>query len=104
MLHELRARQSYGGVGGKILFWRTPSGKEVDFIWSRGRKHVGFEVKASARWRSSFSRSLRELHREGAIQRAFGVYLGDDELRDGPVRVLPYSKFAHALARGDIIA
>ncbi len=104
VLHELRARQSYGGIGGKILFWRTPSGKEVDFIWSRGRKHVGVEVKGSARWRGSWSHPLRELHREGFIERAFGVYLGHEELRDGPVRILPYTKFAHALAQGDVIA
>ena len=33
--HELRARIAYSGCGGDMAYYRTPSGSEVDFIWTR---------------------------------------------------------------------
>lgn len=103
VLHELRAHLAYAGVGGRIHFWRTPSGREVDFIWSRGRRHVGFEVKSAAGWRGQWGSPLRELVGKGAVRRAFGIYLGADELADGPVRVLPFETFTRLLGRGELI-
>ncbi|MBX7117326.1 MAG: DUF4143 domain-containing protein, partial [Myxococcaceae bacterium] len=52
VLHELRAYDHDASLGGSLSYWRTPSGSEVDFIWSRGKKQVAIEVKASTRWRS----------------------------------------------------
>jgi predicted AAA+ superfamily ATPase len=103
VLHELRAHMSYASTGGRIQFWRTPSGKEIDFIWSRSGKHVGIEVKSATRWRSRWSNALQELHEQRAIEKAIGVYLGDDELIDGPVHVLPFGTFAHQLHEGGIV-
>ncbi len=103
VLHELRAHVSYAGIGGKLSFWRTPSGSEVDFIWSRGRRNVGIEVTAASTWRRRKGAVLKELLDRGAIQGAFGVYLGQEVLQDGPVRVLPFDVFGRELASGGLL-
>ena len=62
------------------------------------------EVKASERWRPEFARALNELHANGAIRRAFGVYLGARPMQDGAVRVLPIAAFLRELAGGRVLA
>jgi hypothetical protein len=37
------------------------------------------------------------------IQRAFGVYLGKHELKDGPLRVLPVLDFLRKLSAGRVM-
>jgi hypothetical protein len=64
---------------------------------------VGIEVKAAQSWRSEWGTALKDLHASGAIDRAFGVYLGPDELVDGPVRVLPYSSFVKRLGQDELL-
>jgi predicted AAA+ superfamily ATPase len=103
VLHELRAHIAYSGCGGRLFYWRTPSGSEVDFVWNDGRASVGIEVKANPRWRHEDSRALKELHESRSVQACFGVYLGDRALRDGPVRVLPATDFLRELERGAVL-
>lgn len=103
VLHELRAHISIANLGGTLAYWRTPSGSEVDFIWSRGKRSIGVEVKAARTWRPEFGAALRELVRSKTISRGYGVYLGRDALRDGGVEVLPFAEFAARLQRGDVV-
>jgi len=103
VLNELRAHIAYAGIGGKLQFWRTPAGREVDFIWSRGRRQIGFEVKSNQTWRSAWSRTLTELVEAGALQAAYGIYLGPHEQRDGPVRILPFHTFSQRLHAGELL-
>lgn len=104
VFHELRAQVSYSGCGGELSYYRTASGSEVDFVWTRGRHAVGIEVKASARWRPEYGRPLADLHRAGVATGCYGVYLGDRPLQDGPIRVLPLQAFLRELARGHVLA
>jgi predicted AAA+ superfamily ATPase len=104
VLHELRAQVSYSGGGGSLSYYRTPSGTEVDFIWSRGALAVGIEVKASPRWSPKYSRALIDLQKSGIVTACYGVYLGEVALRDGPVDVLPIFEFLRELAAGRILA
>jgi predicted AAA+ superfamily ATPase len=104
IFHELRAQMAYAGIGGELAYYRTPSGTEIDFVWSRGRAVVGIEVKASERWRPEFARALTELHANRAIRRAYGVYLGDRPLRDGAVHVFPIAAFLRELVGGRVLA
>jgi predicted AAA+ superfamily ATPase len=92
ILHELRAAMSLHDTGGQLSYWRTPSGSEVDFIWSRGARAVGIEVKATAIWRGEYGAPLETLIDAGAT-----------ELKDGPVRVLPLARFLAALAAGHVL-
>ena len=74
----------------------------MDFIWTRAKRAVGVEVKASERWRPEFGAPLKRLLEEGILQTGFGVYTGAVELRDGPLRVLPLRQFFKVLAAGDL--
>ena len=102
VLHELRAAMALHNTGGQLHYWRTPHGSEVDFIWTRAKRAVGIEVKASERWRSEFGAPLKGLMDEGIVQTGIGVYTGTVELKDGPMRVLPWRRFFKMLAEGDL--
>jgi predicted AAA+ superfamily ATPase len=84
VLHELRARIDIANCGGELRYWSTPSAAEVDFIWTRGARAVGIEVKASTVWRREFRRSLQALLEAKAVRRCFAVYGGSERLEDGP--------------------
>ena len=103
ILHELRAAMSLHTTGGQLHYWRTPSGSEVDFIWSRGARAVGIEVKAAATWRSEYGAPLKSLIDAAALQEGYGVYTGTAELKDGPVRVMPLLRFLEHLASGEVL-
>jgi predicted AAA+ superfamily ATPase len=74
ILHDLRAAISYQNLGGELRHWRTPSGSEVDFVWTRGRRAVGIEVKASARWKPGFGGALKSLAEARIVQAAACIW------------------------------
>lgn len=98
VLHELRAHLHGSGAGGELSYWRLPSALEVDFVWQRGTRRIGLEVKASERWRSADGAGLRALHAAVGLDRQLAVYLGDRALRDREIEVMPFGDFAAALA------
>jgi predicted AAA+ superfamily ATPase len=104
VLHELRAHMAIAGTGGEITYWGTPSGGEIDFIWRRGKRAVGIEVKASNRYRSEDAATLREFLQRKLLGSAYVVYDGRDVLQDGGITVLPVAELMRRLARGDVIA
>ena len=75
----------------------------MDFIWTRGKRAVGIEVKSSPTWRREFSGPLKSLVADRVVQAGYGVYTGTAELKDGPVRVLPLLRFFQQLASGRIL-
>jgi len=103
VLHEIRAAMAFQNLGGQLHYWRTPSGTEVDFIWTRAKRAVGIEVKAATAWRSEFSAPLKSLMGEKILTSAHGVYTGTSELKDGPVHIWPLQRFLQELATGNIL-
>ena len=103
VLHELRAAVALQNLGGELRYWRTPSGSEVDFVWTRGGRAVGIEVKSSPTWRREFGGTLKSMVGERVVRAGFGVYTGTTELKDGPLRVLPLLKFLKALWSGHVL-
>lgn len=103
VLNELRAYMNQANTGGMISYWGTPSQSEVDFVWTLGYQAVAIEVKAATRWRSADERHLKSLLDSGHITKAFGVYRGDQELRQGYVWVLPVKSFMQRLQLGEVI-
>lgn len=101
--HELRAHVAYSQCGGEFSYYRTPSGSEIDFVWVRGKRAVGIEVKASARWREEHGRALTDLHRAGVLSACYGVYLGDRPLQAGAITVLPLNAFLLRLTGGNVL-
>ncbi len=92
VLHELRAHMAILGTGG-----------EIDFIWRRGKRAIGIEVKASNRYRREESAILREFLERKLISSAYLVYDGKEILRDGALVVLPVREFMRQLAHGEVI-
>lgn len=103
VLHELRSYINFSDCGGQLSYWRTPSGSEVDFIWSRAKTHVGIEVKLAREWKQEFGKALKELASEKKFSRCFAVYTGERVLQDGPITVLPLKEFIAWLYQGKII-
>lgn len=104
VLHELRAYINDSGCGGQLSYWRTPSGSEIDFIWSRGNRRIAIEVKATSRWRNEESRSLLEFVKQVPGTRALAVFLGADVLKNDGVEILPLRMFLERLSRGEVLA
>jgi uncharacterized protein len=103
VLHELRAWLNLSGSGGSLSYWRTPSGSEVDFVWTRGKHAVGIEVKSSTRWRDGDGDALNGLVGDKHVSRAFGIYLGDRRLKDGSIDVHPLATFLERLQAGAVL-
>jgi predicted AAA+ superfamily ATPase len=103
VLHELRAWMSIANTGGSLSYWRTPSGSEADFIWTRGSTSIGIEVKSARDWKSDHGRVLHELLDEKVVQKAFGVYLGREPLKQGKFDILPLERFMRSLNAGKIL-
>ncbi len=57
VFHKLKESMSYGG--GKISYWRTTEGAEVDFVLDFGSRFIPVEVKYSEYRRPRISRSMR---------------------------------------------
>ncbi len=92
VLNEFKAINSWKSHGARFFYWRTESGNEVDLIWKKGSRSIGFEIKSSNLWKEKFNKGLNVLLNSGDIHRAFGVYRGDRALKMGKITVLPYAK------------
>ncbi len=103
VLHELRAAMAFRNLGGQLWYWRTPSGSEVDFVWTRGNRAIGIEVKASTTWRGEYGAAIRSLIADGVLTGGHGVYLGAAELKDGLVRIWPLKRFLKELTEGNVL-
>lgn len=103
VLHELRAAVNCQNLGGSFSYWRTPSGSEVDFVWERGSKRIGIEVKAAKEWRREFGGALVDLLADGKLTRGVAVYGGKEKLKDRGVPVLPLVEFMRALTAGSVL-
>ena len=104
VFHELCSAQNHLQFGGRFYYWRTPSGSEVDFIWTRGKKALGIEVKSTEHFKKDHSKVLKNLIEDKHIQNGFVVYLGESCLKDGPVSILPLKIFMKELSAGNIIS
>jgi predicted AAA+ superfamily ATPase len=104
VLHELRAWMSIGNTGGTLSYWRTPSGSEADFVWTRGASSVGIEVKSAKQWKGEHGRVLHEMLEEKVVQKAFGVYLGREALKKGKLEILPLEGFLRRLEAGKVLS
>lgn len=103
ILNEFRALNAWHSHGAECSYWRTPSGTEVDLIWKCGSRAVGFEIKASDRWRTGHNKGLLTLLDAGDIQRAYGIYLGAHRQRYDRVEVLPYIEAVEMAAKNAFI-
>lgn len=64
VLGDLLAWRDAATVRPEVLYWRTTTGEEVDFVLERRRQLLAIELKTSQRPRSSDIASLRTFHSE----------------------------------------
>ena len=103
ILNELRSAVAYQNLGGQLGYWRSSSGAEVDFIWTRGDRSIAIEVKSNDRWRYGAGKVLNKFAASRSAIRCYGVYRGSEPLRDKDVIVLPYQEFLRKLHAGAIL-
>ena len=100
--HELLTFSDYHQKRWDFAYWATPSKTEVDFIVSSGRKNIGIEVKSSTHWDKDFSYGLNVLLKDAKIEKAYGIYLGEELIRKGDVLVIPAKEFSKFLRTKDL--
>lgn len=103
ILHEIKCYSDYFQKRWEIFYWGTPSENEVDFILCKGAKRVGIEVKFSKSWKSDFNKGLIALMAAKKLTDAFGVYTGNESLKDHGIKVLPIDRFVKMLYAGKIL-
>ncbi len=69
---------------------------------SRPSRYIAIEAKATEHWRPEWSTPLAVLADHRHVSAAYGVYLGDRTLADGPVTVLPLAEFSRRLWAGEM--
>jgi predicted AAA+ superfamily ATPase len=102
VLHEIRAYMHYANVKGTLGYWATPSGTEVDFVYSHGTRTVGIEVKHARVWRNEFRKGLKALCEDRDAQ-TWVVYRGEEEMRVDGTRVIPVAAFLRCLHAGQVL-
>jgi len=86
---ELRAFLDLNRIKGKLFYWATPSGTEVDFVWKYGKQLVLIEVKSSRKFRREFLSGIRSFQSSRPGAKGYVVYLGDEVLQVEGVDVVP---------------
>ena len=100
ILMEIKAYQAYRNPELPVTFWRTSTGREVDFIL--GEKDVAIEIKGTARVHKGDEKSLLALIEDGPVKKCCIVCL-EKEPRwiHEKIEVLPWDLFIQRLWSGE---
>lgn len=102
ILMELKAYQAYRNPDMPITFWRTSTGREVDFIL--GEKELAVEIKGSSRVHEGDIRSLQALIEDGPIKRRCLVCLEKQpRYLANNIQILPWQMFVEQLWNGELL-
>lgn len=100
ILMELKAYQAYRNPELPISFWRTSTGREVDFIV--GDKELAVEVKTSDRVHQVDCKGMEALLRDGPIKKAVIVCLErQPRFLRNEIEIIPWRDFILRLWSGE---
>jgi predicted AAA+ superfamily ATPase len=111
VINEIRAYNSYQRKERSLFHYDVAGSLDIDIIIETQRKilqrpsaYVAVEVKYSKRWNKEWSQSLIAIasDQKSRVTSAYGVYLGNDVIVDGPLTILPFAQFSEALWQGKI--
>lgn len=102
ILMELWAHSSYRDLNYPVRFWRTKSGREIEFILGDGDAAV--EVKGARQIDPRELGSMNAFVDEYAPGKAIIVTNEPEERRIGKIRIMPWRTFLAELWAGGIIA
>ncbi len=89
LFQELNAVNTDYGLGYKIYYWRTAANAEVDFVLYGNKGIRAFEIKRTARISDSMLKGLKFFLADYPMSKAYFVYGGSREMRDGKISILP---------------
>lgn len=100
ILMELKAYQSYRNPDMPVTFWRTSTGREVDFIL--GDKEVAIEIKGSSRIHEGDIGTLQALLEDGPVKKCCIVCL-EKQPRQLTINIeaIPWQMFIERLWNGE---
>ncbi len=90
---HLRAWLDYSEQEGRLYFWQTKSGLEVDFIVYGEIGFYALEVKNSSQVRSNDCRGLLEFKKDYPQAKLFLLYRGKELLKKGDILCYPAEEF-----------
>ena len=102
ILMELKAYQAYRDQELRISFWRTSTGREVDFIL--GDKDLALEIKGSVKVHDHDAAGLLALQDDGPVKKRYIISLERQprKLSCG-IEILPWQMFLEQLWGGHLI-
>ena len=89
LFQELNAANTDYGLGYKIYYWRTAGNAEVDFVLYGDKGMRAFEIKRTARVSGVMLKGLKSFLQDYPMSKAYFVYGGSREMRDGRISILP---------------
>lgn len=99
ILMELKAYQAYRNPDWPISFWRTSTGREVDFVL--GDKELAVEIKGAARVHEGDIGGLQALLEDGPVKKSFIVGLEKQPRRlTKDIEIIPWDLFVERLWQG----
>lgn len=99
VLQHLRAIMSHRHSDGRISYWRTATGLEVDFVVYAGNTFVALEVKRKHTIASHDLNGMRTFGSEYPEARKIVLYGGDHEAEIDGIRLIPVTKAIPDLER-----
>lgn len=93
LMHELTCFIDYIS-GGRLSYWRSTSGFEVDFIID---DHTALEIKAKNNISANDIKPLRMLAEEGVLKQYVCVSMEPRRRKVGNIDILPYKEFLDLL-------
>ena len=101
LVHQhLRAWCDYSGERNALYFWRTRSGREVDFIVYTPTDFVAIEVKNSARIRPEDLSGLKAFRQDYPECRTLLLYRGRQQTTVDGVLAVPAERFLKGIVPG----
>ncbi len=106
ILNELKVYFEIRKKRYDIFYYSVSSYGDLDFIietkkksHSSPAKYVAIEVKYSKTWKTEFEKVINKIKEERPIQlvKAFGIYLGSQQLTKTNIDILPIDKFVSLL-------
>ena len=100
MAQHLRAWNAYGGDRYTLFFWRTKSGREVDFVLYGPEGFWALEVKNTRTIHPGDLNSLRAFKQDYPEAEVCLLYRGDERVEIEGMRCLPCGEFLQDLVPG----
>jgi hypothetical protein len=111
VLNELRAFNSYEQKGRDFFHYHVSRSFDVDIMIEAKKKvfqspasYIAVEIKLAKKWQKKWSEPLIALASDGktGVSACYGVYLGSETFKDGPITVLSFDEFSRRLWAGEI--